>query len=160
MVEAVGQEAEAPPKRGRGALVVGLLGFAMFAGGGFWVGWSGLLPLPGGGESASAVAPPPGADAVFVPLERLTVTLGPEAGSRLLRLGATLEIAPGEEAEARRLAPRALDALTTYLQALRAEDLERPAALPRMRAHMLRRLRLVMGEGRVRDLLITEFVLQ
>ena len=38
-------------------------------------------------------------------------------------------------------------------------DIEDPAALARLRAQMLRRIQVVTGEGQVRDLLITEFVL-
>ena len=38
-------------------------------------------------------------------------------------------------------------------------ELEDPAALVRLRAQILRRLQIVTGEGRVRDLLVTEFVL-
>jgi len=39
------------------------------------------------------------------------------------------------------------------------KDLEDPLALVRLRAQMLRRVQMVTGEGRVRDLLITEFVI-
>ncbi len=38
-------------------------------------------------------------------------------------------------------------------------DLENPAAIQRLRAQMLRRVQVVTGEGRVRDLLVTEFIL-
>lgn len=161
MVEAVGHEAEAPPPKRKGGLVAPLAALLLCAGGGFWATWSGMLALPlPAPEPVAEIPPPPGGRTSFVPLERLTVTLGPEASSRLLVISATLEVAPGEEAEVARLAPRAMDTLAGYLQALRDEDLDRPAALPRMRAHMLRRLRLVMGEERVRDLLVTEFVMQ
>jgi flagellar protein FliL len=54
--------------------------------------------------------------------------------------------------------PRITDALNTYLRALEARDLQQPAATVWLRAQMLRRIQLVTGEGRVRDLLITEFV--
>jgi flagellar FliL protein len=49
--------------------------------------------------------------------------------------------------------------LNGYLRAVDAADLEDPAALVRVRAQMLRRVQLVTGEGRVRDLLVTEFLL-
>ena len=38
-------------------------------------------------------------------------------------------------------------------------DLEAPTALMRLRAQMLRRVQIVAGEGKVKDLLIMEFVL-
>ena len=55
--------------------------------------------------------------------------------------------------------PRIVDVMNGYLRALDAAELENPAALVRLRAQMLRRIQIVTGEGRVRDLLITEFVL-
>ena len=57
------------------------------------------------------------------------------------------------------LLPRIVDVMNGYLRALDAAELENPAALVRLRAQMLRRIQIVTGEGRVRDLLITEFVL-
>jgi flagellar FliL protein len=38
-------------------------------------------------------------------------------------------------------------------------ELQDPSTLVRIRAHLLRRIQLVAGDGRVRDLLVTEFVL-
>ncbi|MEO1000855.1 MAG: flagellar basal body-associated FliL family protein, partial [Pseudomonadota bacterium] len=55
--------------------------------------------------------------------------------------------------------PRILDVLNTFLRALHPSDLEDPSALPQLRGHMLRRIQIVTGEGRVRDLLVTEFVI-
>ena len=45
-------------------------------------------------------------------------------------------------------------------QALDEADIDRPAAMTRMRSHLLRRMKIVLGEEGVRDLLITEFILQ
>ena len=55
--------------------------------------------------------------------------------------------------------PRVLDVLNTYLRAVEVRDLEEPSSLVKLRAQMLRRVQVVTGEGKVRDLLITEFVL-
>ncbi len=55
--------------------------------------------------------------------------------------------------------PRVLDVLNTYLRAVEVRDLEEPSSLARLRAQMLRRIQVVTGEGRVRDLLISELVL-
>ncbi|MEL7416552.1 MAG: flagellar basal body-associated FliL family protein, partial [Pseudomonadota bacterium] len=57
------------------------------------------------------------------------------------------------------LKPRISDVLNTYLRAVSLDELENPAAMLRLRAQMLRRIQLVTGEGRVRDLLISEFIL-
>jgi flagellar FliL protein len=55
--------------------------------------------------------------------------------------------------------PRVLDVLNSYLRAVEVAELEDPAALVTLRAQMLRRIQLVTGPDRVRDVLITEFVL-
>ena len=56
--------------------------------------------------------------------------------------------------------PRVKDVINSYLQALDEADIDRPAAMTRMRSHLLRRMKIVLGEEGVRDLLITEFILQ
>ena len=57
------------------------------------------------------------------------------------------------------LLPRILDVLNGYLRAIAVSEIESPAGLVRLRAQLLRRIQIVTGEGRVRDLLVTEFVL-
>ena len=56
------------------------------------------------------------------------------------------------------LMPRVLDVINTYLRAVEVRQLEDPAALTLIRSHLLRRIQLVTGDGRVNDLLITEFI--
>ena len=55
--------------------------------------------------------------------------------------------------------PRIVDVLNGYLRAVATEDLERPTALVRLRAQMLRRIRLIADKREIRDLLVAEFVL-
>lgn len=55
--------------------------------------------------------------------------------------------------------PRVVDVLNSYLRAVDVATLEDPTAMLRIKAQMLRRIQIVTGEGRVRDLLISEFVL-
>jgi flagellar FliL protein len=62
-------------------------------------------------------------------------------------------------AEVTLLLPRILDVLNSYLRAIDVAEIEDSAALVRIRAQLLRRIQIVTGEGRVRDLLVTEFVL-
>jgi len=74
-------------------------------------------------------------------------------------MSAQLEVGPAFSGEVTHLMPRILDILNGYLRAIEVAELENPAALVRIRAQLLRRIQIVTGEGRVRDLLITEFVL-
>ena len=98
-------------------------------------------------------------DFAFVPLETLVVSLGPEAQAAHLVITLQLEVPKAYVGEVEFLKPRIADVLNSYLRALAPEDIERSASLVRLRGHMLRRVQIIVGEGRIRDLLVTEFVL-
>jgi flagellar FliL protein len=150
------------PKRSRLPLILGLALALAGGGGGFYAAYSGLLPglLASGEEATAEAAPPPPLGPVeFVQMEPLLISLGGAAGGRHLRFRAHLEVAPGTSGDVQALMPRILDVANSYLRAVSVEELEGPSALIRIRAQMLRRMQLVVGDGRVRDLLVTEFVL-
>jgi flagellar protein FliL len=179
MSEAVAEiaEPEAPAKKkGKLGLILGPLLALALSGGGFYAVYSGVVDpmelLGGGGggheggghegggghgEEAGAAVPP--ADVAFVVMDPIMISLAPGASARHLRFSGQLEVAPEFKGEVAGLMPRVLDVLNTYLRAVQVRDLEDPAALARLRAQMLRRIQVVTGEGRVRDLLVTEFVL-
>lgn len=144
----------APRRRGLLPLAVGGVLAVGLGAAGFVAVRSGLVPLP---DAAPAAAP--ARDAAFVPVPPVIVTLGPGSRHRHLRFVAQLEVAPADAAAVERLMPRVLDVLNGYLRAVEPAELERTGALFRLRAQMLRRIRTVAGEGRVHDLLVTEFVL-
>lgn len=144
-------------RRGGRPILIGAVLALLLGGGGFYAAWSGLLPdLPGRAPADGAA---PVADVGFVPIDPLLINLAPSASGRHLRFGAQIEVASGREGAVARLMPRILDVLNGYLRAVAVQDLEDPAALIRLRAQMLRRIQVVVGEGLVRDLLVTEFVL-
>ena len=149
----------APGKKSKLPLILGLVAALLLGGAGFYATWSGLL---GGGSTADqseTAAPGPLPDIAFVPVEPIIISLGPAARAKHLRFTAQLEVNRGTEAEVTLLLPRILDVVNGYLRAVDVVRLEDPASLVVLRAQMLRRIQLVTGEGRVRDLLITEFVL-
>jgi flagellar FliL protein len=172
-------EAEKPPvKSSRTGLVLGLILALVGAGGGFFIAYSGMLaPLLGGDDHPVASDESHGQDAAddghgsrgspqqnagntgFVPIEAITISLGPRGQSRHLRFAAQLEVAVPHIAEVQHLMPRITDVLNIYLRALDPHELEEPAALLRLRAQMLRRVQIVTGPGFVSDLLVMEFVL-
>jgi flagellar FliL protein len=92
-------------------------------------------------------------------LDPILLSLPPGSSSKLLRFSGHLEVVPEQREAVTGLMPRIHDVLNTYLRAVDVEDLEEPAALLRLRAQMLRRVQVVVGDGPVRDLLVTEFVL-
>jgi flagellar FliL protein len=169
-------DAEPAPKTGKLGLILGLVGALALGGGGFYAVYAGMLQpsalLGGGGHDTGGHAsgghgsgghgvPEPAAlaDVAFVPMDPIMISLNPGGTARHLRFSGQLEVAPEDAATVAALMPRVLDVLNTYLRAVQARDIEDPAALARLRAQMLRRIQVVTGDGQVRDLLITEFVL-
>ena len=155
--------AESGGKGGLKGLLFGLVAALVLGAGGFYAAYSGLI---GGGESAagsshgkSAGKEGGGPAIAFVPLDPLVVSIGRAASGRYLRFSAQLEVPAEHAQEVEMLKPRVLDVLNSYLRAVESADIEDPSAMARLRAQMLRRVQLVTGDGRVRDLLITEFVL-
>ena len=153
----IAENASAPPRRGAMPFVLGAALACALGGGAFAVIYTGLadglLPTPGEnrGESAQTTT--------FMEIPPVTVSLGAPSDGRVLRFAITLEVAPAHQAEVVQLMPRLLDLLNSYLRALEPEALTAPGALIRIRAQLLRRMQVVAGEGRVRDVLVTEFVM-
>ena len=156
-------EDQAPKKKSKIGLLVGLVLALCLGGGGFFAVYSGLLFGSESADTAASHAEAPAIDALapvsFVPLDPLVISIGRGANARHLRFRAELEVAPGAETDVTQLSPRVTDVLNSYLRAVAVADLEDPSALIGLRAQMLRRIQLVTGDGRVRDLLIMEFVL-
>ena len=99
------------------------------------------------------------ATVAFLAQPPLIASLGPGSAMQHLRFRASLEVDQAHLPEVTLLQPRILDVLNTYLRALEPQDVEAQGALIQLRSPMLRRIQLVTGEDRVRDLLVTEFVL-
>jgi flagellar FliL protein len=148
----------APKKKSKLPLILGLVLFVALGGGGFYAVFSGLIlghaPEPVAGEHASDLP-----EIAFVPLERVTITLGEVSANSHLRFAAQLEVNLAYQSDVVMLTPRILDVINGYLRAVEVQELGDPNALVRLRSQMLRRIQIVTGEGRVRDLLVTEFVL-
>jgi len=162
MSDAADTPADAVPKRSRRPMLVGLLLMLLLGGGGFYAVYAGLIlgghatrgdtsPEAEGGEPITGIA--------FVPIPPLTVSLGAEAGARYLHFTAQVEVGKPAEEEVTMLMPRIVDVLNSYLRAVETRELSDPTALVRLRSQMLRRVQLVTGDGKVRDLLISEFVI-
>lgn len=160
MAEPGAKADEAPKKKSKLPLLLGLVAMLVLGGGGFFAVYSGMLfghPADHAGEGAPPVEALP--DIAFVPVEPMVITLGTGNSMRHLRFAAQLEVAKTYQPDVLLLLPRILDVLNGYLRAVEVAQLEDPTALIRLRAQMLRRVQIVTGDGRVRDLLVTEFVL-
>lgn len=143
----------------RKRLLIGLVLALALGGAGFWLAFSGIAErVLASATTPAAAAPTGGRGFSYVAIEPITVNLGRGGQPRHLRLTAQIEVAPQDAAELQRQMPRILDVLNIYLRALDLHELEEPAALLRLRAQMLRRIRIVTGDLGINDLLIGEFV--
>ena len=149
---------EPPKKKGKLPLILGLIGAVALGGGGFFATYSGMILGSGAehpeGPQASAMP-----DVSFVAIDPIVISLGAQSSARHLRFASQLEVQNPFAPDVTVLLPRIVDVLNSYLRAVEVTQLEDPAALVRLKAQMLRRIQIVTGEGRVRDLLISEFVL-
>lgn len=148
-----------PRKRSKLPLVAGLLGAILAGGGGFYATYSGLLWPKSAAAADEQGKKDETPEIAYVPIEPVVISLAPTAKNRHLKMSAQLEVERPASPEVAMLMPRILDVLNGYLRAIDAAQIEDPSALVRIRAQLLRRIQVVVGEGRVRDLLITEFVL-
>lgn len=156
-------EEEAPKKKSKKGLIIGLVLALVLGGGGFFAVYSGMILAPE--PESMSQEDEPEADMLelpkvaYVELDPLVISLGNVGHSKHLRFRASLEVVPDHASDVEGVKPRVIDVLNSYLRAVEISELEDPSALVTLRAQMLRRIQLVTGEGRVRDLLILEFVL-
>lgn len=145
-------------KTGKG-LLLGVVGALVLGGGGFAVTFLGLIPSLGHGQAPPTHSVTDLPTVVFLPVDPVTISLGPTNSNRHLRFASQLEIEPGYTEEVQHMMPRIVDVLNGYLRAIEVSMIENPAMLMKIKAQMLRRIQIVTGEGRVHDLLISEFIL-
>jgi flagellar protein FliL len=153
--------AEAPPRKSsKMPMILGLVLAILGGGGGFYAVQSGLI---GGSESHAeapmADLPPPIAPVAYVAIDPITVNMPRSSGHQFLRITAQVEVAPEHQAEVEPLKPRIIDVMNSFLRAVEPADFEDQLILEELRGHLLHRIAVVTGEGRVRDLLIQEFLL-
>ncbi len=173
MTAAADPEIEAPVKKSKMPLILGLVLALVGGGGGFFAVNSGMILGSGesgsedahGGKDADLHAEDghdggmDGPKAAFVPIDPLVISIAGTSGTRFLRFAAQLEVPPEHETEVASVMPRVVDVLNGYLRAVDLEELSDPDVLMRLRGQMLRRVQVVTGQSQVRDLLIMEFVL-
>lgn len=151
---------DTPPKKAsKLPLLIGLVGALAVGGGGFYAVYSGMILGSHAKDAPAVSSSSPLPNIVFVPVDPITISLGPQSSARFLRFASQLEVDASKAADVQLLLPRISDVLNSYLRAVELVQLEDPSSLMRLKAQMLRRIQIVTGEDRVRDLLISEFVL-
>ena len=160
--EDVDSQDDNPGKKSKLPLILGVVLALVGGAGGFMATQMGLIPMGAKAPESDEMEKKETVvteDVVFIPLDPITVTLPPGGPRQLLRLSAQLDVAPQNAEEVKKITPRIIDILNSYLRAVQITDLESPSALLRLRTQMLHRVQVVAGQGVVRDLLITEFIL-
>lgn len=161
MAEDAATEAETPKPSSKKPLFIGLVLMLALGAGAFYAMQSGLI-LGGEAKPAEAekkILDPALPDIAFIPLEPLVILIEGAGRQRHLRFVGQLEVDKAQLAEVQLIMPRVVDVLNTYLRAVDAKSFEEADSLIRIRAQMLRRIKLVAGESRVRDLLVSEYVI-
>ncbi len=174
MAEDAANDADQPKKKGiLFPLLIGLFLAGAGGAGGFFAVNMGLLF--GDGETASDshdesehaegdhaeedhTSRPDIVDVAFVELDPVVISLGSNENGRHLLFSAALEVAPDDAEAVEHLMPRVMDVLNSYLRVIDMDELHDPRTLVRLRAQLLRRVQIVTGDALVRDLLVTEFV--
>lgn len=160
--EAETGEEEKPKRGGKMILIVSLVLALVGGGGGYVAATSGLLPFGSGAEKSeeeSAAEEAAGSRIAFLPVDPIVVSLGATGMNRHLSFRAQLEVPQSNAAEVTALMPRIVDVMNSYLRAVDVREFDAPHGLIRLRAQMLRRVQLIVGDGKVNDLLVMEFVL-
>lgn len=164
-------DAEQPKKKGGilMPLIIGVVGAVALGGGAAFTVASGLVDIPGITDTAKKEGEEDGKKAekaekekpkpAFVSLEPLNVTVLRNGRPRTLRMTLTLETVAGEETGITELTPRITDAFNTLLRAIDENDLTDPTALDRLRAQMIRRVRLATDGAPITNVLIEEYLI-
>lgn len=160
MADEADTTSETPKASGSKPLIFGIVLMLIAGAGAFYALRSGMIL----GESEPAqqgqvVLDPALPELAFIPIEPLVVSIGGAGPERHLRFAGQLEVDKAHLPEVQLIMPRVIDVLNTYLRAVDSKTFEETDSLVRIRAQMLRRIKLVAGENRVRDLLVSEYII-
>ncbi len=118
----------------------------------------------GGGDSAESAVKPIGEVqhtdyATFLVLEPMIISIQPIGRSKHLKVSLVLETDDDGAESMLEHGFYIQDVLNTYLRSVDATVLEDPASMSRLRAQMLRRIRAIIPDAEISNVLITEFIL-
>ncbi len=138
-------------------VVVGVLSILLGAVSGYILTDRGLIPSFLGSQSVSA--PSSSSELTYFELDPILINLPPGGNHTHLKIGAHLEVSKGFESKVSSELPRIMDIMLTYLRAIRVRDLEEQSALFVIRSELLQRVKIIVGQNVVHDILIDEFIL-
>lgn len=150
-------EAAAPPKSRRKLLIIigAVLALLLAGGGGAYMFLGGKSKAGGEPELAVDDAPAP----IFYDMPEIVVRLDGGQG-QYLKLATVLDLSSDKAPQAiKRIEPRLVDLMQTYLIDLKPDDLKGTAGMYRVRQELLRRINDAVP-GSTRDVLFKTLILQ
>lgn len=163
-----GGDGDAPAKGGkkkRLVLIAGgaVLGLVAIGAGVMFSGILGGEEAPPAEEHAAAEEQPHAPPAtVFHPLPDLVISLNaPDRRTAFLKLRLTAEVTSAADiARLEAMMPRVIDYCQLYLRELRPDDLQGSAGTLRLKEELMRRINAAVAPTEVRDVLLSELLIQ
>ncbi len=97
---------------------------------------------------------------VFVDIPAITVPLRREAGARIARAQISVQVPSDAVEDIQRIEVAIVDKINDFFMTIDENDLEGSAGIFRVRAEVMRRIRLLEGGEDVQDVLFTELLIQ
>lgn len=157
MTEEAGNEAEKKPGKSKSLLLVAVATIAL-AGGGFASTYFGFLS-PGELLAKKEHVDDPFATIDFVELPPIVTTITGQT-PRQVRIVARLEVEAGNIEVVEKMLPRVSDAFNSFMAGIDPAAFDKRGVLEVIRAEMVTRTGFALGEGMIRDVLITEFAIK
>ncbi|MBF0328297.1 MAG: flagellar basal body-associated FliL family protein [Nitrospirae bacterium] len=160
-----GEAAEAPPPKKKGKLLIIIIVAVVLLVGGGGGAFFFLKKSGGGGEGKEAEkkADKKGEDVVMYSIEPFVVNLTDQGGGKFLKVTLQLELAnagPTTSDKAKAKNPQLRDAIITLLTSKSAETLVSPEGKLQLKDEISVRANQILGEGAVKNVYLTEFVMQ
>jgi len=156
--------AEAPPKKGKGKLIILIAVPVVLLGAGAGLWFSGILPHALGmnkheehAEEPAKLVPP-----TYIDVPEMVANLN-SANHKpsYVKLNARVEVPKPEDAEKVKAAlPRLQDMMQTYLREMRPEELRGSAGTYRLREELLVRANAAVAPAKISDVLFTQMLVQ
>lgn len=146
---------EPKKKKGKLILLIGMVVVALLAGGaGAYFYFSKSSPKDKKEESKKE-------EGVMFPLEPFVVNLGDQGSMRFLKLTIQIELSKQEMADKAKIrAPQMRDSIITLLTSKTVDSIITPEGKLQLKDEISLRLNQILGEGSVRNVFMTDFVMQ
>ncbi|MHA7899814.1 MAG: flagellar basal body-associated FliL family protein [Henriciella sp.] len=105
-------------------------------------------------------APAQKKDLTYTEVPEILITIGSAPATRYLKMQLSVATDKSDSKKIKSSEPQLIDAFLLYLRSVEVTDFEDPAFYKHMREQLGRRADLVLGDGIVEGVLITEFLLR